>query len=279
MKFKLGADGYRVETIEDSTDILGEFERVMSDTPSHSVSHLQVLYVGHGGHRTVVKVGRPIATEGETDIHDQEESFGDVLISITGEMVTVDELIWEILEGGEPRAITKDVQVCIILDMCRNEITRGPKPAKAIKELSFDLKMEIKKRDFNDQILIVNSSLLGDTAKDLNSFTQSLIRETEQGPIKVPHLLLVNTDENRKCELGGGYTTDPRWLTAEWPLGAGSCWETLEVEAPLSENDGTDILNGSTQHGESTNICHNPEAKLVTCCYMSDYHPIKGARP
>ena len=36
--------------------------------------------------------------------------------------------------------------------------------------------MDIKNLDFNNQILIVNSSLLGDAAKDNNSFTQRLLR-------------------------------------------------------------------------------------------------------
>ena len=55
-----------------------------------------------------------------------------------GEQITVDELIWEILEGspreelsdsdasigetlkgGSPRAIKDDVRICLILDCCR----------------------------------------------------------------------------------------------------------------------------------------------------------------
>ena len=46
----------------------------------------------------------------------------------------------------------------------------------AMKDIGFDLKMEIKKVNLNNQILIVNSSLIGDPAKDMNSFTQGLIR-------------------------------------------------------------------------------------------------------
>ena len=38
---------------------------------------------------------------------------------MAGEQITTDDLIWELLEGGQPRAITKDVSICIILDMCR----------------------------------------------------------------------------------------------------------------------------------------------------------------
>ena len=43
-------------------------------------------------------------------------------------------------------------------------------------ERGFNLKMDIKRLGFNDQILIMNSSLLGDRAKDNNSFTQMLLR-------------------------------------------------------------------------------------------------------
>ena len=54
--------------------------------------------------------------------------------------------------------------------------TRGAKMAKAIKDVGFDLKMDIKKVNLNDQILIVNSALIGDTSKDIKSFTQTLLR-------------------------------------------------------------------------------------------------------
>ena len=51
--------------------------------------------------------------------------------------------------------------------------------------------------------------------------------------IKIPELMLLNKDSDRKFELGGGYSTDPksfalkfkfklfaisRWLTETWPL-------------------------------------------------------------
>ena len=50
-------------------------------------------------------------------------------------------------------------------------------PKIAVKnERGFKLKMDIKGLNFNDQILIIKSSLLGDTAKDNNSFTQRLLR-------------------------------------------------------------------------------------------------------
>ena len=59
--------------------------------------------------------------------------------------------------------------------MSRDE-TRGGEISRAIRDIGFDLKMDIKKVNLNDQILIVNSSLIGDTAKDINSFTRSLLR-------------------------------------------------------------------------------------------------------
>ena len=60
--------------------------------------------------------------------------------------------------------------------MSRDE-TRGGEISKAIRDqFGFDLKMDIKKVNLNDQILIVNSSLIGDTAKDIKSFTRSLLR-------------------------------------------------------------------------------------------------------
>ena len=52
-----------------------------------------------------------------------------------------------------------------------------PVPPLAVRnERGFKLKMDIKNLNFNDQILIVNSVLLGDKAKDNDSFTQRLLR-------------------------------------------------------------------------------------------------------
>lgn len=70
-------------------------------------------------------------------------------------------------------------KLCVIL-MSRNSLRNGslnPPPKLAVKhERGFRLKMDIKKLNFNDQILVINSSLLGDAAKDNNSFTQRLLR-------------------------------------------------------------------------------------------------------
>ena len=41
-------------------------------------------------------------------------------------------------------------------------------------EDGFERKQEIKKLGFNDQILVVNSTLFGETAADTNSFTLKL---------------------------------------------------------------------------------------------------------
>ena len=45
--------------------------------------------------------------------------MGDVLLSVTGDPCTVDELLWQLLEGGKPRAISGVIAVCVVLDMCR----------------------------------------------------------------------------------------------------------------------------------------------------------------
>ena len=128
-----------------------------------------------------------------------------------GDQIPVDYLIWEILEGdpreeiseeeasvgetlkgGSPRAIKDDARICIILDCCRflkrviplilisrNAFRDGSinQPKVVVKNVrGFKLKMDIKELNFNDQILVINSSLVGDKAKDNNSFTQRLLR-------------------------------------------------------------------------------------------------------
>ena len=71
--------------------------------------------------------------------------------------------------------------------------------------------------------------------------------------IKIPELMLLNKDTDRKFELGGGFTTDPksfnfsslsyssvfkaiaiyRWLTETWPLGVDYGRQGREVEGEL----------------------------------------------
>ena len=58
----------------------------------------------------------------------------------------------------------------------RDEVLRGAQKDQIIKQTSFERKKEIKNLNYNDQILVVNSVTLGQTAKDNNSFTQGLLR-------------------------------------------------------------------------------------------------------
>ena len=83
----------------------------------------------------------PMGATEDTETFEQKESVGDVLISVTGQRCTVEEVgrwrclvkmsgilqvIWELLEGGEPRAVTEETIFCLILDCCRYYITLKP---------------------------------------------------------------------------------------------------------------------------------------------------------
>ena len=46
MEARMLVEGYKVEKIEDSLDILEAVQKVMNKSPVASISHLQVLYVG-----------------------------------------------------------------------------------------------------------------------------------------------------------------------------------------------------------------------------------------
>ena len=46
MQAKMVAEGYRVEVIKNSVDILTDLEEIMNKTPDGSVTYLQVLYMG-----------------------------------------------------------------------------------------------------------------------------------------------------------------------------------------------------------------------------------------
>ena len=127
----------------------------------------------------------------------QEEAIGEVLISVTGERCTVDDVIWEILEGGKA-IIKKEALICVVLDMCRFNyrlqfftsfqmkfifhISR--KKARDVGFAHFEIQdedglermLDIRKTGFSDQILIIKSALFGSTASDTNSFTLQLTK-------------------------------------------------------------------------------------------------------
>ena len=48
----------------------------------------------------------------------QDEPIGEVLLSVTGERCTKDDVIYEVLVG-QPRALRKDALLCMVFDMCR----------------------------------------------------------------------------------------------------------------------------------------------------------------
>ena len=52
----------------------------------------------------------------------QDEPIGEVLLSVTGERCSKDDVIYEVLEFGQPRALRKDALLCMVFDMCRQEL-------------------------------------------------------------------------------------------------------------------------------------------------------------
>ena len=74
---------------------------------------------GHGQFQNYAKIGRPLGASGNVTAYAQDEPIGEVLLSVSGQRCTKDDVIWEILEGGKLRAVRKDVVVCLVFDMCR----------------------------------------------------------------------------------------------------------------------------------------------------------------
>jgi len=181
---------YTVYVLENTEDILASLEETMQKIPEGSVSNLHVHYLGHGQFRSSAKVGRELGeddADGGTRVFETEEAIGEVLLSVTGEACTVDELLWELLEAGKPRALNRVIAVCVMLDMCRNKLRDvSALHNYEIKDVGLDLKMDIKKLGYNNKIMTVSSALLGDTASDSNSFTWRLAQH-----YRCPNLLLL----------------------------------------------------------------------------------------
>merc|ERR1719341_2597784 len=85
MGARMKADGYQVEVIENHPDILQAIEDVLKKFPVSSVTDLQVLYAGHGEHKTKGLIGTQMLEENEREVVvAQQESLGDVLVSVNG---------------------------------------------------------------------------------------------------------------------------------------------------------------------------------------------------
>ena len=61
-------------------------------------------------------------------------------------------------------------------DLGQRSLAPKPKQVVVLANESFKLKMKIQDLGFNNQILVINASLLGKKADDLNSFTNRLLK-------------------------------------------------------------------------------------------------------
>ena len=61
-------------------------------------------------------------------------------------------------------------------DLGQRSLAPKPKQVVVLAKESYNLKMKIQDLGFNNQILVINASLLGKKADDLNSFTNRLLK-------------------------------------------------------------------------------------------------------
>ena len=93
----------------------------------------------------------------------------------------------------------------------RDEVSRGAQKDQIIKQTSFERKKEIQNLNYNDQILVVNSATLGQTAKDNNSFTQGLLRlEINQRLHKTGFRCVISCLVHGVCLLFSPFSV-PKW--------------------------------------------------------------------
>jgi len=69
-------------------------------------------------------------------------------------------------------------------------------------------------------MITLNSSQLGERAKDGNSFSQLFLSfAASKGSIRVNDIRLLNVDSKKKCEITGGFNSNAMWDLEWWPLG------------------------------------------------------------
>ena len=61
-------------------------------------------------------------------------------------------------------------------DLGQRSLAPKPKQLVVLADKGYNLKMKIQDLGFNNQILVINASLLGKKADDLNSFTNRLLK-------------------------------------------------------------------------------------------------------
>ena len=74
-------------------------------------------------------------------------------------------------------------------DLGQRSLAPKPKQVVVLANESYNLKMKIQDLGFNNQILVINASLLGKKADDLNSFTNRLLKYSKNKSQNLLHII------------------------------------------------------------------------------------------
>ena len=74
-------------------------------------------------------------------------------------------------------------------DLGQRSLALKPKQLVVLADKGYNLKMKIQDLGFNNQILVINASLLGKKADDLNSFTNRLLKYSKNKSQNLLHII------------------------------------------------------------------------------------------
>ena len=109
---------YTVHVIKDSEDILGDVSTLVAteEFKESSSDVFQLVYTGHGMHKTMVEKGKQAAENDEEADYKQRGKLGDCLVNTDGSVCSELELARSIAQE-----LSENTRTCLFCDMCRSQ--------------------------------------------------------------------------------------------------------------------------------------------------------------
>ena len=109
---------YAVHVIKDSEDILEDVCTLVEteEFKESAADIFQLVYSGHGIHKTMAEKGKPNAMNDEEAEYKQRGKLGDCLVNTDGSECSELELALNIAE-----ALSENTRICLFYDMCRSQ--------------------------------------------------------------------------------------------------------------------------------------------------------------
>lgn len=265
--------GFIVKTIENSNkiaeDVKEEFER-LTKYQKRKLQRVVITYSGHGQRDDHMQCGPQVGvTKNGCNLHAADNIQGDILCGVRGNNSGVNEMINEVV-GHVKDYNNISVRYVILLDSCRSQLSRGASAAaetfgeRIVLKPGQDQEIDEHMRPY---ILVINSTLKGQKARDSDSCGQHLVTMVkENGAIPFNQLeYKLNQklqDQGQLCKIDTPPIEDENWPERHFPAEPEDIEKALDVlsKAPESVSSPVPSSAAATAAPSATGSASPPPA-------------------